>query len=104
MAYAFSGFATAAGSAGETKDPRKTIYRSVIAGLVAVAVFYAFVQWAYIAIGPEAAETDAPLAAAAQKNVRRLGRCDDQCRSYLFGRSEPANRIYHLSAGSLRDG
>lgn len=67
MAYAFSGFTTAAGSAGETKDPRKTIYRSVIAGLVAVAIFYAFVQWAYIAIGPEAAETDAPLAAAAQK-------------------------------------
>lgn len=67
MAYAFSGFATSTGSAGETQNPRTTIYRSVVAGLVCVAIFYAFVQWAYIAIGPEATETDAPLAAAAQK-------------------------------------
>lgn len=67
LAYAFSGFATSAGSAGETKDPRTTIYRSVIIGLVSVALFYAFVQWAYIAIGPSPTQSDAPLADAAQK-------------------------------------
>lgn len=67
IAYAFSGFGTSIAAAGETKNPRTTIYRSVIVALAGVAIFYAVVQWAYIAIGPEAGDADVPLAAAAQK-------------------------------------
>ncbi len=67
IAYAFSGFGTSVVIAGETKDPRKTLFRSVFLGLAGVAIFYALVQWAYIAIGPETGATDKPLAAAAQK-------------------------------------
>ncbi|MEP3722878.1 MAG: APC family permease, partial [Parasphingorhabdus sp.] len=67
IAYAFSGFATSTVAAGETKNPRTAIYRSVIMALIGVAIFYAIVQWAYIAIGPETTDAEVPLAAAAQK-------------------------------------
>ena len=67
IAYAFSGFGASIGAAGETKNPRVTIYRSVFVALAGVAIIYAVILWAYIAIGPEAGDTDIPLAAAAQK-------------------------------------
>ncbi|MEP4873898.1 MAG: APC family permease [Parasphingorhabdus sp.] len=67
IAYAFSGFGTSIATAGETKDPRTTVFRSVIMAIVGVALFYAVVQWAYIAIAPETGNADIPLAVAAQK-------------------------------------
>jgi amino acid transporter len=67
IAYAFSGFATATFAAGETKNPRTNVFRSILLALVGVAVFYALVQWAYIVIAPETGTADTPLAAAAQK-------------------------------------
>ncbi|GAA4643372.1 APC family permease [Pontixanthobacter gangjinensis] len=67
IAYAFSGFATAATTAGETKDPHTSIYRSIFMALAGVAIFYAMVQWAYIVIAPDIGPEDTPLAAAAQK-------------------------------------
>ncbi len=73
IAYAFSGFGASIGSAGETKNPRVTIYRSVIVALGGVAVIYAIIMWAYIAIGPEVGDGDIPLAAAAQKLFGDLG-------------------------------
>jgi len=71
IAYAFSGATTSNNSAGETKDPTRTVFRSILYSLAGVAVVYAAIQWAYIAIGPEAGPgggtDDAPLASAAQK-------------------------------------
>jgi len=71
IAYAFSGFATSAIAAGETKNPKSTIFRSIVFALAGTAIAYAAIQWAYIAIGPEVSATgqpdDAPLASAAQK-------------------------------------
>jgi amino acid transporter len=64
IAYAYSGYGMASISAGEAKNPRSTIYRSIFMGLFGVAVFYALVQWAYIAINPDPASADTPLAAA----------------------------------------
>jgi len=67
IAYAFSGFGISVVAAGETRDPRRTLFRSVIFALGGVAIFYAIVQSAYIAIDPDADSADTPLAAAAQK-------------------------------------
>lgn len=64
LAYAFSGSDMAVVAAGETKNPRGTIMRSIFLNMAGVALFYAFVMWAYDAIGPDPAEVDSPLAAA----------------------------------------
>lgn len=66
IAFAFSGFGASIGAAGETKRPRVTIFRSVILALVSVAILYAVIMWAYIAIGPVAGDADIPMATAAQ--------------------------------------
>lgn len=73
IAYAFSGFATAANSAGETKNPRTSIFRSIFLALAGVAIFYALVQWAYIVIAPEVGAGDTPLAAAGGKLLGNWG-------------------------------
>ncbi len=67
IAYAFSGFGASVTAAGETRDPRTTLFRSVLFAIGGVAVFYAIVQWAYIAIDPDVGSADTPLAAAGQK-------------------------------------
>ena len=67
IAYAFSGFGVSVVAAGETRDPRKTLFRSVLMALAGVAIFYALIQWAYIAVAPEIGSADTPLAAAGQK-------------------------------------
>lgn len=64
LAFAFSGADFATTTAGETKNPRATVMRGIFVNLVAVAVFYAMVQLAYIAIAPDPAEVESPLAAA----------------------------------------
>lgn len=64
MAYAYSGVGIAAISAGETTEPEKIIGRSIYINLAVVALLYAFIQFSYEAIGPDAANADSPLAAA----------------------------------------
>ncbi len=64
MAFAFSGADVATVAAGETKNPRATIMRGIFINLAGVAVFYAIIQLAYIAIAPDPSELDSPLAAA----------------------------------------
>ena len=66
LAFAFSGADMATAAAGETKEPRKTVMRAIFLNLAGIALFYALVQWAYIAIAPDPAEVDVPLAAAGQ--------------------------------------
>lgn len=64
IAYAFSGFGMSVIAAGETKKPQRILHRAIFVNLALIAVFYAFVQLAYIAISPDAAQVDSPLAAA----------------------------------------
>jgi amino acid transporter len=66
LAYAYSGCELSTVAAGEMKDPRRTVYRSIFVNLAVIALFYAFVQWAYIAIDPQSVDADRPLASAGE--------------------------------------
>ncbi len=64
LAYAFSGGSLSNIAAGEVKDARTTVFRSIYVNLAVIALFYAFVQWTYIAIDPQDVNPDRPLASA----------------------------------------
>lgn len=64
--YALSGTISVNTSAGEVKDTRRTLPRSMLMTLAGTTLFYMAVQWAYIAAGAPASSGNAtPLAAAA---------------------------------------
>lgn len=64
--FAFNGTASATTSAGEIRDPRRTLPLAMLMSLAAIILLYMIVQWAYIAAGAPASSGDAtPLAAAA---------------------------------------
>ena len=73
LAFAFSGADVAVAAAGETKEPRKTLMRAIFINLAGIALFYALVMWAYIAIAPDPNNVDTPLAAAAEKVLGPAG-------------------------------
>lgn len=73
LAYAYSGCELSIFAAGEVKDPRRTVYRSIFVNLAVIALFYAFVQWAYIAIDPQQVDSDRPLASAGQAVLGQWG-------------------------------
>jgi amino acid transporter len=66
LAYAYSGAAASTIAAGEVRDARRTVYRSILLNLAVIALFYALVQWAYIAIDPQVVNADRPLASAGE--------------------------------------
>ena len=65
LAYAFSGGGAATISAGETKDPHRAIFQSMMINVAIVAALYTLVVLAYVAIAPSDANADRPLASAA---------------------------------------
>lgn len=67
LAFAFSGCDLASVAAGEIKEPRKTIMPAMFATLAGVALFYALVQLAFIAVAPDPSALDAPIAAMGEK-------------------------------------
>ncbi|MCB1561594.1 MAG: APC family permease, partial [Xanthomonadales bacterium] len=71
--FAYSGAGNAAFSAGEVKDPERTIPRSMLLSLAIIIVFYMIVQWAYIAAGAPASKDGTPLAAAAGAVMGQAG-------------------------------
>ncbi|MFM9935583.1 MAG: APC family permease [Novosphingobium sp.] len=73
LAYAYSGAAASTVAAGEVKDARRTVYRSILVNLVVIALFYAFVQWAYIAINPQQVNAARPLASAGEAVLGQWG-------------------------------
>lgn len=73
MAYAYSGGALSTIAAGEVKDARRTVYRSIMLNLVVIALVYAFVQWAYIAVDPQDVNADRPLASAGEAVLGQWG-------------------------------
>jgi len=66
LAYAFSGGGVSTISAGETKNPHRTVLLSMYINLAIVAALYALVLLAYVAIAPDGANMDRPLAAAGE--------------------------------------
>jgi len=73
LAYAYSGGTLSAVTAGEVKDSRRTVYRSIVVNLGVIAVFYALVQLAYIAIDPGIVNVDRPLASAGEAVLGQWG-------------------------------
>ncbi|MFP5329258.1 MAG: APC family permease [Alphaproteobacteria bacterium] len=71
--YAFVGFENSVVPAGETKDPKRTIPRMLIATVAATALLYFVVQLAYVSVMPEGAEPEAPLAELASILVGPVG-------------------------------
>jgi amino acid transporter len=73
LAYAYSGCEISTVAAGEMTDPRRTVYRSIFVNLALIALFYAFVQLAYIAIDPQQVDANRPLASAGQAVLGQWG-------------------------------
>ena len=63
LAFAFSGCDSAVLAAGEVKNPRKMLFGSLFANLALVAIFYALIQLAYVAVAPDPSAIDRPIAA-----------------------------------------
>ena len=63
--YAFVGFENATVTAGETKNPDRTLPRALLGTIGTVALLYFFVQLAFVAVFPDGLETgsEAPLLA-----------------------------------------
>ena len=63
--YTFMGFEGVVLSAGEVKQPRRTLPSVLLVSLGLIALLYMAVQWAYIGVGGGGAEDDMPLATMA---------------------------------------
>ncbi len=72
--FAFSGTTNSTYSAGEIKNPRRTLPLSMLLSLAAIIILYMTVQWAYIAAGaPSSVGNATPLAAAAGNVMGETG-------------------------------
>lgn len=73
--YAFVGFENATVTAGETKDPNRTLPKALIGTIGTVALLYFFVQIAFVAVFPNGLENgaDAPLLALGDWLLGPLG-------------------------------
>jgi amino acid transporter len=70
LIYAFTGFEMAVIPAGEIRDPRQTLPKALLIGMVTVVTFYVLIQLVCIGTLPDLAASKRPLADAA---VRFLG-------------------------------
>lgn len=73
LAYAYSGCDLSTYAAGEVRDAKATVYRSIFLNLAVIALFYAFVQWAYGAIDPPSVNAERPLASAGEAVLGHWG-------------------------------
>ncbi len=62
LLYAFVGAENVLVPAGETRDPKRTIPRAIVATTLFTALFYFLIQLAYTAVAPDGSE-DAPMIA-----------------------------------------
>ena len=61
--YAFAGGIANGYAAGEIKNPRRTIPRTMIGSLLAIIAFYMFVQFSFNAVAPDVTDDGTPMAA-----------------------------------------
>ena len=73
--YAFVGFENATVTAGETRDPGRTLPRALIGTIATVALLYFVVQLAFVALFPNGLESgaEAPLLALGDRLIGPLG-------------------------------
>ncbi len=61
LMYAFIGFEFSLINAGETKDARQAIPRTLVATVSTIAVCYAFIQMVAVSVGPDLGASETPL-------------------------------------------
>lgn len=71
--YAFIGFEGVVEAAGEFKDPKRDVPRSIIFMVSGVTLIYMAVIWAFILIGPEFAGENNALAGSAGASMGQVG-------------------------------
>jgi amino acid transporter len=73
--YAFVGFENATVTAGETRDPQRTLPRALIGTIAMIALLYFVVQLAFVAFFPDGLEkgAEAPLLALGERLIGPAG-------------------------------
>lgn len=71
--YAFIGFEGVIEAAGEFKQPKRDVPRSIVSMVVGVTLIYMAVIWAFIMIGPEFAGENNALAGSAEAAMGQIG-------------------------------
>jgi amino acid transporter len=73
LIFAYGGFEAALVSAGEAKNPRRDMAFGLLAALVTCAVIYGLIQWVVVAMLPDPAHSQRPLADVARIAVGQSG-------------------------------
>lgn len=73
LVFAYGGFETALAPMSEAKDPRRDAPFALFTALAVCTVIYALIQWVVVAILPDAAHSQRPLADVARIAVGSLG-------------------------------
>lgn len=73
MMYAFIGFEFSLISAGETRDARAAIPRTLVGTVLAIAVCYFVIQLVAVSVGPDLGESKTPLVDIASRLMGPLG-------------------------------
>jgi len=73
LLYAFVGFESAVVPAGEVKNPRRSVPRSLIWTVSGICIFYFLIQLVSISLVPNLGETERPLAEVAERLMGNAG-------------------------------
>jgi amino acid transporter len=73
LVFAYGGFETALTPMAEARDPRRDTVFALFAALLTCTVLYTLIQWIVIAVVPNAALSERPLADAARLTLGRSG-------------------------------
>lgn len=73
LMYAFIGFEFSLINAGETRDARSAIPRTLVKTVLAVAIAYALIQLIAVSIGPDLGNSETPLVELAQRLMGPAG-------------------------------
>lgn len=73
LMYAFIGFEFSLINAGETRDPRSSIPRTLVKTVLAVAVAYALIQLVAVSVGPDLGSSETPLVELAKRLMGPAG-------------------------------
>ena len=73
LMYAFIGFEFSLINAGETRDARSAIPRTLVKTVLAVAIAYALIQLVAVSIGPDLGNSETPLVELAQRLMGPAG-------------------------------
>ena len=73
MMYAFIGFEFSLISAGETRDARAAIPRTLVVTVLAIAVCYFLIQLVAVSVGPDLGESETPLVDIAGRLMGPVG-------------------------------